>query len=105
MARRYHWHSVSVRDFVSSRTKESWGSRKESFSIWWMRKAATARHTLLAIASEPPEKTLQEVRHLHLPGHHDVRREDVDLKRLGAVLAVAYERDLKSFADLLLVQI
>jgi len=33
-----------------------------------------------------------------------VRAEDVELKRLGAVLAVAYERDLKSFADLLLVQ-
>ena len=29
---------------------------------------------------------------------------DVDLKRLGSVLAVAYERDLKSFADLLLVE-
>ena len=39
-----------------------------------------------------------------MPRHHDVRAEDVDLKRLGAVLAVAYERDLKSFADLLLVQ-
>ncbi len=39
-----------------------------------------------------------------MPRHHDVRAENVDLKRLGAVLAVAYERDLKSFADLLLVQ-
>jgi hypothetical protein len=39
-----------------------------------------------------------------MPAHHDVRREDVDLKRLGAVLAVAYERELKSFADLLLVE-
>jgi hypothetical protein len=28
----------------------------------------------------------------------------VDLSRLGAVLAVAYERDLKSFADLLLLE-
>ena len=33
-----------------------------------------------------------------------MRPENVDLKRLGAVLAVAYERDLKSFADLLLVE-
>ena len=39
-----------------------------------------------------------------MPGHHDVRAEDVDLKRLGATLAVAYERDLRSFADLLLVE-
>src|SRR6202790_176477 len=39
-----------------------------------------------------------------MPQHHDVRAEDVDLKRLGAVLAVAYERDLHGFADLLLVE-
>jgi len=44
------------------------------------------------------------VRHLTLPRHHDVRAEDIDLKRLGGVLAVAYERELKSFADLLLVE-
>ena len=44
------------------------------------------------------------IRHLAMPRHHDVRREDLDLKRLGAVLAVAYERDLHGFADLLLVE-
>jgi hypothetical protein len=33
-----------------------------------------------------------------------VRREDVDLNRLGAVLAVAYERELRDFASLLLVE-
>src|SRR6202000_1145996 len=35
---------------------------------------------------------------------HDVRLEDVDEKRLGAVLAVAHERELREFADLLLVE-
>jgi hypothetical protein len=39
-----------------------------------------------------------------LPEHHEVRRKNVDLKRLGAVLAVAYERGLHDFADLLLVE-
>ena len=39
-----------------------------------------------------------------LPRHHEVRAENVDLKRLGAVLAVAYERDLRDFASLLLVE-
>jgi hypothetical protein len=33
-----------------------------------------------------------------------VRVENVDLKRLGAVLAVAYERDLRDFASLLLLE-
>jgi hypothetical protein len=39
-----------------------------------------------------------------VPRHHDVRAADVDLKRLGAVLAVAYERDLRDFASLLLLE-
>jgi len=34
--------------------------------------------------------------------HHDMRAADVDLKRLGAVLAVAYEREFRDFASLLL---
>ena len=39
-----------------------------------------------------------------MPRHHDVRAEDVDTRRLGAVLAMAYERDLRDFASLLLVE-
>jgi hypothetical protein len=39
-----------------------------------------------------------------MPSRHDVRPVDVDEKRLGAVLAVAYERDLRDFASLLLVE-
>lgn len=43
-------------------------------------------------------------RYLRMPGHHDVRAKNIDLKRLGAVLAVAYERDLHQFAELLLLE-
>jgi hypothetical protein len=39
-----------------------------------------------------------------MPAHHDVRPKDVDLKRLGAVLAVAHQRELRDFASLLLVE-
>src|SRR5205807_10480234 len=66
--------------------------------------AAPAQEALLTIAHANPEVTLRDIRHLEMPRHHEVRAEDVNLKRLGAVLAVAYERDVKSFADLLLVE-
>lgn len=39
-----------------------------------------------------------------MPSHHDVRAVDMDLKRLGAVLAVAHEQELRDFASLLLVE-
>ena len=32
---------------------------------------------------------------MRMPAHHDVRAKDVDLKRLGAVLAVSHERELQ----------
>src|SRR5688572_5831615 len=66
--------------------------------------AKPAQNALLEIAREHPEKTLSAARHLRMPAHHEVRPECVDLKRLGAVLAVAYERDLHDFAELLLLE-
>jgi hypothetical protein len=39
-----------------------------------------------------------------MPGRHEVRPTDVDTRRLGAVLALAHERDLHDFAELLLVE-
>lgn len=37
-----------------------------------------------------------------MPEHHEVRAEDVDLKRLGGVLTTAYESEPKDFESLLL---
>ena len=37
-----------------------------------------------------------------MPSHHEVVQEDVDLKRLGGVLATAYESQPKDFESLLL---
>ena len=47
---------------------------------------------------------MAECRHLAMPSHHDVRATDVNAKRLGAVLALAYERDLRDFASFLLLE-
>jgi uncharacterized protein len=58
---------------------------------------------MLRMVREPPA-TLREAAKLTVPRHHDVRAKDVDLKRLGAILAVAYERELRDFASLLLLE-
>ena len=41
-------------------------------------------------------------RNLIMPAHHEVLAEDVDLKRLGGVLATAYESQPKDFESLML---
>jgi hypothetical protein len=66
--------------------------------------AQPAQDAMLNIVREHPEKTLEAARHLRMPAHHEVRAANVDLKRLGSVLAVAYERDLHDFAELLLLE-
>jgi uncharacterized protein len=104
MARRYHWHSASVRDFVAEPHTGIVGEHQGTIMNLVDTKARPAQSALLEIAHEHPEKTLQAARHLKLPSHHEVRAKNVDLKRLGAVLAVAYERDLHDFAELLLLE-
>src|SRR2546423_5905834 len=103
LARRYHWHSASVRDFVAEPHTGIVGENQGEIMNLVDAKARRAQSALLEIANERPDKTLIEARHLRMPAHHDVREKDVDLKRLGAVLALAYERGLSDFAELLLL--
>ena len=104
LARRYHWHSALVRNFTCEPHSAIAGEHQGTIMNLVDRRAKSAQEALLAIAARSPEATLSEARRLTLPAHHDVRAEDVDLKRLGAVLAVAYERELRDFASLLLVE-
>lgn len=104
LARRYHWHSATVRNFTSDPHTGIVGENEGTILNLVDRQARPAQEALLAIAHQHPEATLRDARTLVLPSHHDVRPENVDLKRLGAVLAVAYERELRDFASLLLVE-
>ncbi|HWB30699.1 MAG TPA: DUF763 domain-containing protein [Vicinamibacterales bacterium] len=103
-ARRYHWHSASVRDFVASPHTAIVGEHTGVIQNLVDTRAKPAQDALLAIVHERPDAVLRDVRTLVMPRHHDVRAADVDSKRLGAVLAAAYERDLRDFASLLLLE-
>lgn len=104
MARRYHWHSATVRDFVTEPHTAIVGESQGTIMNLVDAHAAPAQHALLEIVRENPEKTLTETRKLIMPRHHDVRASDVDLKRLGAVLTLAYERQFHDFGELLLLE-
>jgi hypothetical protein len=104
MARRYHWHSAAVKDFVEDPHTAIVGQNQGVIMNLVDSQAKRAQNSLLEIAHERPEKTLVAARHLRMPAHHAVRESNIDLKRLGAVLAVAYERDLRDFTELLLLE-
>jgi len=102
LARRYHWHSASVKSFVCSPHTAIVGHHQGTIMNLVDERALSAQRAMLSLVHEHPEKILREARSLDLPSHHEVRSTNVDLKRLGAVLAVAYQRDLRDFASLLL---
>lgn len=104
LARRYHWHSAAVKDFTCEPHTGIVGEGAGVIQNLVDEQAKPAQDALLAIAADRPQRTLSEVMKMKLPAHHEVRAKDVDLKRLGAVLAVSYQRQLRDFASLLLVE-
>lgn len=104
LARRYHWHSAAVKDFTCEPHTAIVGQQTGIIQNLVDERAKPAQDALLTIAADSPQRTLSEVMKMRLPSHHDVRAKDVDLKRLGAVLAVSHEQKLRDFASLLLVE-
>lgn len=104
LARRYHWHSAAVRDFTADPHAAIVGAHQGEILNLVDGRARPAQDALLAITHENPARTLDTVRHLAVPVRHEVAATDVDTRRLGAVLALAHERDLHDFAELLLVE-
>jgi uncharacterized protein len=104
LARRYHWHSAAVRDFTADPHTGIVDVNAGTIRNLVDRRARPAQEALLAIAQDDPASTLATVRRLQMPRHHEVRASDVNDRRLGAVLALAHERELCDFASLLLLE-
>ncbi len=104
LARRYHWHSATVRSFVADPHAAIVGEHQGTIMNLVDARAASAQNALLTVVKQRPQATLSEARGLCLPMHHDVREKDIDLRRLGAVLALAHEREFRDFASLLLLE-
>jgi uncharacterized protein len=103
-ARRYHWHSANVKDFVHDPHTAIVGHPQGEIMNLVDHRADPAQRAMIELTHQRPEKLVSELQHMVMPRHHDVRAENVDLKRLGAVLAVAHERELHDFSELLLTE-
>lgn len=104
LARRYHWRSATVRDFTSEPHTGVVGENQGIIMNLVAMQSKPAQEAILETVRGRPEITLEAVRKLTMPARHEVRSSDIDLKRLGAVLALAYERELNDFASLLLLE-
>lgn len=104
MARRYHWHSEQVTSFVEEPHAFIYGANQGEILNLTDKDAGKTKTGLLELVKESPGKVVAEIRKIVMPSHHDVRVEDVDLKRLGSVLALAHERQVTDFESLLLLE-
>ncbi len=115
-ARRYHWHSQALQDFVDEPHSAIDGPRQGEIVNLTDHRAKTSRSAQLDLLSElgagrivsefevltggAPSQAL--LPHLIMPAHHDVRPKDVFARRLHATLAAAEQRGPADFAELLL---
>jgi hypothetical protein len=103
-ARRYHWHSPSIVSFVEDPHTFIYGKNQGNILNMVTKDSAGARNSILNMSLEHPDKMLAEAQKLVMPKHHDVRAEDVNLKRLGSVLWLAHEKKPADFEELLLLE-
>src|SRR6185312_68496 len=104
LARRYHWHSENLQSFVEEPHSGIAGINQGNILNLTAKEASQTRDGILKINSEKPEEIINTCQQLKMPSHHDVRANDVDLKRLGSVLWLAHEHQPKDFESLLLLQ-
>ena len=103
-ARRYHWNSASIQSFVEEPHTAICGDFQGEILNLVDKQAKPTQSAILAIAKEAPEKMLEEIKHLTMPLHHDIKAKDLDLKRLGSILWLAQETETQNFEDLLLLK-
>jgi hypothetical protein len=117
-ARRYHWLSEGLTSFVDAPHAAIEGrAQGEIVNLADRRAEASRRKQIEALATLGPDGIVAKLAalqpapepapqpllpHLSLPAHHDVRAEDVVLRRLHGVLAAAAERGPTDFPELLL---
>jgi len=115
-ARRYHWHSENLKDFVDEPHSAIDGPGQDEIVNLADKRADVSRASQLELLADfGPDRIVAELAaltdaapaqallpHLVMPAHHDVRSSDVFTRRLHATLAAAAERGPVDFPDLLL---
>ena len=106
-ARRYHWFSQGVKDFVC---EPHWAvccdQKKEGLNLVAL-ESDEARQTITELSHEKPEFLITEgkkVNELYLQKEHPVPMEKIRLERLGKIFAQIYDRSPENFEALLGIQ-
>jgi hypothetical protein len=117
LARRYHWKSAGLTSFLDDPHAAVEGPSRGQIVNLADARARVNRQAQLDLLAAGPDRVLAVLKkerpaaqpaqcllpYLQLPAHHEVRAEDVLLRRLRGTLAAAAERGPSDFSELLLV--
>ncbi|SEW50751.1 DUF763 domain-containing protein [Chitinophaga arvensicola] len=104
MARRYHWHSTAFQSYTEAPHTFIYGRNQGQILNLTDLQSGSTKSGILQLTREKPVHLLPEIRNLIMPGHHEVRAENVNLKRLGSVLALAHDTNPTDFETLLMLE-
>jgi len=103
-ARRYHWRSDTVQDFVCEPHQAVCCDQRGETLNLVAEESEESRKASTIIACENPDRTaseLKKIRELNLPRHHEVLINDINPERLKKILTKTYEKQPDNFEHLL----
>jgi hypothetical protein len=104
-ARRYHWLSEEVKDFVAEPHSAICSELKASRALDMTASlSAEARSSVAGLSRENPDKIIKEIKSLEtlvMPERHLVSYSDIEPKRLHQIFVQTYERQPRDFETLL----
>ena len=104
-ARRYHWLSDTVRDFVVE-PHQAIASQASANAVLNMvaKDSAEAREVVTKLSHDPPDRivgTLTRLKELAMPARHEIELRDIQPENLKKIFLSTYERQAESFEVLL----
>ncbi len=103
-ARRYHWHSDGLRSFTEQPHTGICGVYQGEILDMTAPDAKPVKTAMMDLCAENPTRVLTEITKLTMPRRHWVTAEDIDLRRLGAMLWLTHEKHPSDFDELLLLR-
>lgn len=103
-ARRYHWLSSSVTNFVEEPHEAIAGNQKVETLDLTAKNSNKNRIISASLASENPEKIVKnwtKLIELKMPHHEKIEKSDIKPENLKKVLLTTYEKQPKGFEELI----
>jgi hypothetical protein len=103
-ARRYHWFSETVTDFVVEPHAAICCDQRGPALNLVARESETARWGISQLSRESPDRLVKEIKRiksLELPSRHHISMADIDEARLAGIFLKTYEKQAADFQGLL----